>query len=829
MSWSTTLYGCPSGYKVWTDYVKVFDPVIFYYPKGGTTGASWSAGYGTAAQCADRCNNEPMCQGFSRSSSYVWDWSPTANPDDPNSPFAQCQLYRSYKADTDTFQTVAPKGTMLGYGSGPSRYYQKVTKDCVYSDPGPSACTTQCTRNYTITQQPQAGGTACPGPIITCNNNEGLCCNQVLTGSSAGRGVFSKNGDPNASCTLTCNSGYWGLNCTNWCPRTGGWGKDWPADGSATGCAAYTYQGTNRVIVQPTSKTNALLYTSDGWGGSTSAGTPNSACNGAVTCDTFPNGLGYWYTNGSDPNIPCRYLACNNDIPVDRGSRNPLAACAATCSSLSNGRGRWSGSSCGTLSCYLVTITRNGVTSTAGYFGGTNCDTLTCNPGYTKTIAGDRCCPTPAGVTNPQIYTDTNGYCIVNNCPRLANDHGQTTSVPDQGCTGTPVCDRLPSGKGGWTGSDCGTMTCDTDLAPYAFRTGSDCLTVICNRITNGTYGPPGVCTGTPICDRLPNNLGIYSLFSSGSIRSCSPSYIAPICDAMANGTRLPGPYNDCTQIVCNTALNGVRTGPLCTLSCNPGYTLTSSGSKCCKTVAGATSYDETTCNPVTDCILKPAAADDYWSICNATTCGGMGIQTRTRVIDVQATYGGRACAATLNRSTETDPTRLAAGAITETRFCTKTCTDMKELPKDIADSRCISDTNCKIIGFEEQSGFSLYRSGVNSTSSPFDFDAVYIKSGQSAPSNTGTVIPTGYTTQVNKKYSNVAPVSTYANPIALLPGDCVRVQDQCTLDSKCVGFDLNNQTNLCTSLLTNSPGDLSNTQLWTSTTDATRTTYIKS
>lgn len=850
MSWSTSLYGCPTDYKVWTNYVQSDDWVIMEWPKGGGKiwGYVWGTNPGSTLEaCKNACNNDPLCMGFSRRS--VPNYS--SNPDDPLSPSASCQIYRGWKSDSATFATTFYTSSY----SGPSRYFQKITKNCIYTDPGVSACTINCTRPLTITQAATPDASVqCPNPTtLSCSNNEGNCCNpnvlygtaSVFTdppGTSMGnssqwvsvdvsqRGSYSKIG---SACTLTCASPYNGTYCSGLCPRVGGWGNIYPADGSVTGLKAYVVSNGITYQLTPNTKAGALNYTKDGFGGKAiiSSGTQNGSCvepSAGNGCDPLFNGLGYWYTIGL---AWCGFIACNTDIPVAQGSRNPTAACQATCNQLGNGRGVWTGSTCGTVSCYTVTVrnTATGITSIAGIYSGSDCSGLTCSSGFTKTIAGDRCCPTPAGVTNPQIYTNSDGACIVNNCPRLANNKGQTTPTPDGGCTGTPVCDRLPSGKGGWSGTDCNTLMCDTDIAPYGVRSGSDCLTITCNTITNGTYAPAGVCTGTPICNRLPNNLGIYSLYIFGNTQTCDPLYKPPICDSTTNGTRIPGPNNDCTQVVCDTVANGTRTGANCTVSCNAGFSLSPSGSKCCATVAGATSYDETTCNATKDCVLKSAGPDDYWSACTATTCGATGTQTRTRVIDMQAAYGGRACAATLNRSTETNSVLLANGAITETRNCTKTCTDMKELPKDVAEARCTSDTNCKIIGFEEQNGFSLYSSVANTVSSPFDLDAVYVKSGQTTPSVSGVTNPTGYTTQTSKRYSNIAPISDYANPLALTPDDCVRVEDQCTLDTKCVGFDLNSQTNLCTRILTNTPADLSNTQLWTTTTDATRTTYIKS
>lgn len=830
------------------------------------------------------------------------------------------------------------------------QWYQKVKKDCAYTDPGASACTNQCTRTLNITQQAQMGGTACPTNPAACSDNQGQCCTSVLTGASAGRGSFTNTG---SGCQLTCNSPYYGTNCSNWCPRTGGWGLDYPADGTVGNATAYAIVNGVRQIVTPLSKASALLYTSDGWGGTWNAGTPNSSCNGTPTCGAFVNGLGSWYTSGSDTGNPCRYAQCNTDIAVANGTRNVLAACAAVCnvlpnghgvytgstcatascyswsstlngvtavtgnytgatcdtltcntdipsaqgyrrasdcmsvcSAFANGLGTWSGLACAAQACYTVTVTVNGVTTTAGQFGGTNCTTLTCNSGYTKTSAGNRCCPTPSGVTNPIIYTDATNRCIVSNCPRLANNQGIMTAVPDGGCTGTPVCDRLASGTGGYTGStcatltcdagdtrksytgasctltcnrtpnnrgvysgtncasvtcdrlpsgkgtysgaDCASVTCDTDLGQYGVRSGSDCLTVTCNRITNGTYGPAGVCTGTPVCDRLTNNLGIYRLFQAIGVISCSPTYNQPVCDSISNGVRLPGPNNDCTVINCNTVQFGTRSGASCTLACNQGYSLSSSGTKCCKTVQGAQSYDDTTCNPLTDCVLKQIGPDDFWSACSTMVCGQTGTQTRTRVIDTAAAYGGLACAATLDRRTETDATRLARGALSETRACTPTCTDMKELPKDTAVTKCAADANCKVIGFEENAGFSLYSTVSTSNSSPYNYDALFVKTGTTAPTVSATKeTPTGYIVQASKKYSNIIPISQYVNPDAIAPGNCIRLEDQCTLDSQCVGFDINS-SGQCSLLMTNMT-DLSNVARWSNTTNASVTTYLKS
>jgi len=955
MSWSNNTYGCPSGYNVWSNYVSSCDSIIFNYPKGGSSGQSYNGTYGTLASCASQCNSNPLCMGFGRSAGQLWSWTNTTNPDDPNSTSAYCQLYYSWKNPSDNFISITKGQTNYpNYGSAcrPSRYYQKVTQNCAYTDPGASACTNQCTRQLTITQQAQSGGTACPSTTVACTDNQGQCCTSVLTGAYAGRGSFTNTG---SGCQLTCNSPYYGTNCSNWCPRTGGWGLDYPADGTIGSAAAYAIINGVRQVIKPNSKEMALLYTSDGWGGTWNAGTPNSSCSGAPTCGNFTNGLGSWFTSGSDPGIPCRYAQCNNDIPVANGSRDVTKACApvcntlpnghgvytgstcatascyswsstlngvsmvtgnytgaacdtltcntdipstkgsrrasdcmAVCTKLANGLGEWSGLACATQACYTVTVTTNGVTTTAGQFGGTDCTTLTCNSGYTKTSSGTRCCPTPSGVTNPTMYTDSSGKCVVSNCPRLANNQGTKTAVPDAGCTGTPVCDRLASGTGGYTGSacdtltcdafsqptrgsytgstctltckrtpnnqgvysgtncasvtcdrlpngkgtysgpDCASVTCDTDLGQYGTRSGSDCLTVTCNRITNGTYGPASVCTGTPVCDRLTNNLGIYSLFQAIGIISCSPTYNQPVCDSISNGVRLPGPNNDCTVVNCNTVQFGTRSGPSCTLSCNTGYSLSKSGTKCCRTVQGAQSYDDTTCSPVTDCTLKPIGPDDFWSVCSTMVCGQTGTQTRTRVIDTAAAYGGLACAATLDRRTETDATRLSRGALTETRACTPACTDMKELPKDAAVAKCTADTNCKVIGFDESSGFSLYSTVSSTNSSPYNYDAVFVKTGTTAPAASGTKeVPTGYTVQASKKYSNIVPISNYVNPDALTPGNCTRLEDQCTLDSQCVGFDINS-SGQCSLLMTNMT-DLSNVSRWSSTTDASVTTYLKS
>ena len=885
--------------------------------------------YGTYGGGAAECNATSACTGYF-----------TGHPTLGGSYFLYGNL------------NIPDGGVSMTYSSTNDAFvwYQKIKKDCAYTDPGPTACTNQCTRTLNITQQPQMGGTACPSTTVTCTDNQGQCCTSVLTGTYAGRGTFTNTG---SGCQLTCTSPYYGTNCSNWCPRTGGWGLDYPTNGTIGTAAAYAIINGIRSVVTPTSKETALLYTSDGWGGTWNAGTPNSSCNGSPTCGAFANGLGSWYTSGSDTGNPCRYAQCNTDIGVANGSRDVLSACApvckvlpnghgiytgttcatascyswsstlngvtmvtgnytgaacdtltcnndipaaqgsrratdcmSVCSKLANGLGEWSGLACAAQVCYTVTATVNGITSTAGQFGGTDCATLTCNSGYTKTSDGSRCCPTPSGVTNPIMYTDSSGKCLVSNCPRLTNNHGTMTAVPNAGCTGTPVCDRLASGTGGYTGStcdtltcdtgdtrksytgstctltcnrtpnnqgvysgtncasvtcdrlpsgkgtysgtDCASVTCDTDLGQYGTRSGSDCLTVTCNRITNGTYGPAGVCTGTPVCDRLTNNLGIYSLFQAIGVISCSPTYNQPVCDSISNGVRLPGPNNDCTVISCNTVQYGTRSGPSCTLTCNQGYSLSSSGTKCCRTVQGAQSYDDTTCSPVTDCILKPIGPDDFWSVCSTAVCGQTGTQTRTRVIDTAAAYGGLACAATLDRRTETDATKLSRGALTETRACAPMCTDMKELPKDAAVAKCAADANCKVIGFDENSGFSLYSTVSSTNSSPYNYDAVFVKTGTTAPAASGTKeVPTGYTVQTSKKYSNIIPISNYVNPDALAPGNCTRLEDQCTLDSQCAGFDINS-SGQCSLLMTNMT-DLSDVSKWSSTPDASVTTYLKS
>jgi hypothetical protein len=152
----------------------------------------------------------------------------------------------------------------------------------------------------------------------------------------------------------------------------------------------------------------------------------------------------------------------------------------------------------------------------------------------------------------------------------------------------------------------------------------------------------------------------------------------------------------------------------------------------------------------------------------------------------------------------------------------------MKELPKDVAVTKCAADSACKVIGFEENSGFSLYSTVTSTTSSPYNYDALFVKTGTSAPTAAGTKeVPSGYTMQASKKYSNIVPISSYVNPDALKPGNCTRLEDQCTLDSKCAGFDVNSGGEC--SLLMTSITDLSDSTKWTSTTDASRTTYLKS
>jgi hypothetical protein len=204
--------------------------------------------------------------------------------------------------------------------------------------------------------------------------------------------------------------------------------------------------------------------------------------------------------------------------------------------------------------------------------------------------------------------------------------------------------------------------------------------------------------------------------------------------------------------------------------------------------------------------------------------CGQTGTQTRPRVIDTAAAYGGLACAATLDRRAN----RLSRGALSETRACTTTCTDMKELPKIEAVTKCEADTNCKVIGFEENTGFSLYSTVSTSNSSPYNYDALFVKTGTTAPTVSATKeTPSGYIVQAAKKYSNIIPISQYVNPDALTSGSCTRLEDQCTLDSQCVGFDINS-SGQCSLLMTNMT-DLSNVARWSNTTNASVTTYLKS
>jgi hypothetical protein len=152
----------------------------------------------------------------------------------------------------------------------------------------------------------------------------------------------------------------------------------------------------------------------------------------------------------------------------------------------------------------------------------------------------------------------------------------------------------------------------------------------------------------------------------------------------------------------------------------------------------------------------------------------------------------------------------------------------MKELPKDAAVAKCAADANCKVIGFDENSGFSLYSTVSSTNSSPYNYDAVFVKTGTTAPAASGTKeVPTGYTVQTSKKYSNIIPISNYVNPDALAPGNCTRLEDQCTLDSQCAGFDINS-SGQCSLLMTNMT-DLSDVSKWSSTPDASVTTYLKS
>jgi hypothetical protein len=152
----------------------------------------------------------------------------------------------------------------------------------------------------------------------------------------------------------------------------------------------------------------------------------------------------------------------------------------------------------------------------------------------------------------------------------------------------------------------------------------------------------------------------------------------------------------------------------------------------------------------------------------------------------------------------------------------------MKELPKDIAVTQCAADTNCKVIGFEENAGFSLHSTVSTSNSSPYNYDALFVKTGTTAPTVSATKeTPTGYIVQASKKYSNIIPISQYVNPDAIAPGNCIRLEDQCTLDSQCVGFDINS-SGQCSLLMTNMT-DLSNVARWSSTTNASVTTYLKS
>jgi hypothetical protein len=152
----------------------------------------------------------------------------------------------------------------------------------------------------------------------------------------------------------------------------------------------------------------------------------------------------------------------------------------------------------------------------------------------------------------------------------------------------------------------------------------------------------------------------------------------------------------------------------------------------------------------------------------------------------------------------------------------------MKELPKDTAVTKCAADANCKVIGFEENAGFSLYSTVSTSNSSPYNYDALFVKTGTTAPTVSATKeTPTGYIVQASKKYSNIIPISQYVNPDAIAPGNCIRLEDQCTLDSQCVGFDINS-SGQCSLLMTNMT-DLSNVARWSNTTNASVTTYLKS
>ena len=106
MSWSNTSYGAPAGYNVWSNYVSSCDPILFNYPKGGSSGVSYNGTAGTLASCASQCNSNPLCMGFGRSAWQLWSWTATTNPDDPNSTAAYCQLYYSWKNPSDNFISI---------------------------------------------------------------------------------------------------------------------------------------------------------------------------------------------------------------------------------------------------------------------------------------------------------------------------------------------------------------------------------------------------------------------------------------------------------------------------------------------------------------------------------------------------------------------------------------------------------------------------------------------------------------------------------------------------------------------------------------------------
>ena len=118
-SWITSV---PAGFKMWPDYVSTCDPLIYNFPKGSKTGSPLNAGYGTLETCANACRSDPTCTGFARRAWQGWNWTTTTDPNNPASPYAYCQKYKSAKLPTESFATSITESSACSAG----RYYQKV-------------------------------------------------------------------------------------------------------------------------------------------------------------------------------------------------------------------------------------------------------------------------------------------------------------------------------------------------------------------------------------------------------------------------------------------------------------------------------------------------------------------------------------------------------------------------------------------------------------------------------------------------------------------------------------------------------------------------------